>query len=412
MELYIHAKRIPFKFLYLLFFLIVSSGAFAQTVPLINSRLVGTVKDSLTRQPVVGAIIHIKGTTHAVAAAADGSFSFVTGQKFPYTLIITFIGYKTKEVIADGSPISIVLAENVSLLNDVVVVGYGTQKKSDVTGSIGSVSKNILNQPAASFDNLLQGAVSGVAVTQNSGQPGSTATIRVRGGNSISFGNAPLYVIDGFIVYNNNDNANIGANGASVNALSTINPNDIESIEVLKDASATAIYGSHGANGVVIITTKRGKKGTSNVNFSSYFGTQRVAKTLDLLNASQWAVLVNDVNVSDGVAKTYTDAQIAALGTGSNWQEAALRSALVSNNELSISGGDEKSRYLISGNYFDQDGTILHTGFKRYSARVNYEKDVSDKFKVSTNLFGSRSIENKLYGSLITASTLAALIQT
>ena len=401
MELYIHAKRLPFKFLYLLFFLLFSSGAFAQTetVPLINSRLIGTVKDSLTKQPIAGAVIHIKGTTHAVAAAANGSFSFVTGQKFPYTLIITFVGYKTKEVIADGSPISIVLAENVSLLNDVVVVGYGTQKKSDVTGSIGSVSKNILNQPAASFDNLLQGAVSGVAVTQNSGQPGSTATIRVRGGNSISFGNAPLYVIDGFIVYNNNDNANIGANGASVNALSTINPNDIESIEVLKDASATAIYGSHGANGVVIITTKRGKKGTNNVNFSSYFGTQRVAKTLDLLNASQWAALVNDVNVSDGVAKTYTDAQIAALGTGSNWQGAALRSAPVSNNELSISGGDEKSRYLISGNYFDQDGTILHTGFKRYSGRVNYEKDVSDKFKVSTNLFGSRSIENKLYGS-------------
>ncbi|MGZ3873497.1 MAG: SusC/RagA family TonB-linked outer membrane protein, partial [Mucilaginibacter sp.] len=322
-----------------------------------------------------------------------------TGQKFPYTLIVTFIGYKTKEVIADGSPIAIQLSDNVNLLNDVVVVGYGTQKKSDITGSIASVPKNLLNQPAAAFDNLLQGAVSGVAVTQNSGQPGSTATIRIRGGNSISFGNAPLYVIDGFIIYNNNDYTNIGSNGTSVNALSTINPNDIESVEVLKDASATAIYGSHGANGVVIINTKRGKKGTNNINFSSYFGTQRVAKKLDLLNAGQWASLVNDVNVSDGVAKTYTDAQIAALGTGSDWQSAALRSAPVLNDELSISGGDEKSRYLISGNYFNQQGTVLHTGFKRYSARVNYEKEVNDRFKISTNLFGSRSLENKLYGS-------------
>ncbi len=264
-------------------------------------------------------MLHIKGTTHAVSTDQKGRFSFITGQKFPYTLIVTFIGYKTKEVIADGSPITIPLAENVSILNDVVVVGYGTQKKSDVTGSIASVSKVLLSQPPASFDNLLQGGVSGVSVTSNSGQPGSTATIRIRGGNSISFGNAPLYVIDGFIIYNDNDYANVGSNGTSVNALSTIDPGDIESVEVLKDASATAIYGSHGANGVVIITTKRGKKGTNNVSFSSYYGVQNVSKTLDLLNASQWASVINEVNVSDGVPQTYSSAtdKAVALGTGS-----------------------------------------------------------------------------------------------
>ncbi|MFI5138618.1 MAG: SusC/RagA family TonB-linked outer membrane protein, partial [Sphingobacteriales bacterium] len=277
-------------------------------------------------------------------------------------------------------------------------VGYGTQKKSDVTGSIASVPKNILNQPAASFDNLLQGSVSGVAVTQNSGQPGGTATVRIRGGNSISFGNAPLYVIDGFIIYNNNDYANVGSNGTSVNALSTIDPGDIESIEVLKDASATAIYGSHGANGVIIITTKRGKKGTNNISFSSYYGQQTVSKTLALLNGSQWASVVDQVNVADGAAQTYPAAQIAAFGTGSNWQAAALRNAPVLNDEISISGGDEKSRYLISGDYFNQEGTLLNTGFERYSARVNYEKQVSDRFKITTNVFGSQSIENKLYG--------------
>ncbi|WP_184545180.1 SusC/RagA family TonB-linked outer membrane protein [Mucilaginibacter sp. FT3.2] len=418
MEIYIHEKSIPFKFLFVLFLSVVTLSASAQTEPppTINSHLEGKVIDSLTKQPIAGAIIKILGTTHAVAAAQNGSFSFITGQKFPYTLIISFIGYRTKEVVANGSPITIQLAESVSQLNDVVVVGYGTQKKSDITGSIASVPKNILNQPAAGFDNLLQGSVSGVAVTQNSGQPGSTATIRIRGGNSISFGNSPLYVIDGFIVYNNNDNANIGSIGTSVNALSTINPSDIESIEVLKDASATAIYGSHGANGVVIITTKRGKKGTNNVSFNTYYGTQRVAKKLDLLNAGQWASLVNDINTSDGVAKTFTNAQITALGSGSDWQSSALRSAPVLNDELSVSGGDEKSRYLISGNYFNQKGTILNTGFKRYSARANYERNVSEKFKISTNIFGSQSIENKLagssYNSINFSNAFASLILT
>ena len=309
------------------------------------------------------------------------------------------MGYKTKEVIVDGTPVTIKLSDVVGQLGEVVVVGYGTQRKSDLTGAVASVPKALLNQPASSFDNLLQGGVSGVAVTQNSGQPGSTANVRIRGGNSISFGNAPLYVIDGFIIYNNNDYTNVGSNGTSVDALATIDPNDIESIEVLKDASATAIYGSHGANGVVIITTKRGKKGTSNVSFSSYYGTQKVSKTLKLLNASQWESLVDDINTSDGVAQTFSPTQIASAGAGSNWEQAALRTAPVLNDELTISGGDEKSRYLISGDYFNQQGTILNTGFKRYSARVNYEKSISEHLKVTANAFGSQSIENKLYGS-------------
>jgi len=400
MEIYIHAKHHIFKFI--LFFALFSAALTAtaqDTNPTINSRLTGKVTDSLTKLPIPGAVIRIKGTTHAVATANDGTFSFVTGQRFPYILEISFIGYKTKELVANGSPIFVKLQENLKELADVVVVGYGTQKRSDVTGVIATVPKGLIDQPVASVDNLLQGSVSGVAVTQNSGQPGSTATIRIRGGNSISFGNAPLYVIDGFIIYNNNDQTNIGSNGTSVNALATLNPDDIESIEVLKDASATAIYGSHGANGVVIITTKRGKKGTNNVTLNTYYGSQRVAKKLDLLNASQWASLVNDVNVSDGVAKTYTDAQIAALGNGADWQGAALRTAPQYNAELTISGGDEKSRYLISGNYFNQEGTVLNTGFKRYSGRFNYEKNLSDKFKVSSNFFGSYSQEDKLYGS-------------
>ncbi|PSL24019.1 SusC/RagA family TonB-linked outer membrane protein [Chitinophaga ginsengisoli] len=368
--------------------------------PVINSTLTGTVVDSKTSSPVIGALVRIKGTTNQVLTDAKGNFQFKTGQKLPYIIEAVFIGYKKQEIRADGSPLKIVLQENESQLNEIVVVGYGTQRKSDITGSVASVSKVLLAQPAAAFDNLLQGSVPGVAVTQSSGQPGSTATIRVRGGNSISFGNAPLYVIDGFIIYNNNDYANTGAsNGTGVNALSTINPSDIASIEVLKDASATAIYGSRGANGVIIITTKRGRRGHDEVSYNTYVGTQQVRKKLDLLNARQWGELVNDINVSTGSPKTYGDADLAALGEGSDWQGAALRKKALQNHELSISGGDEKSRYLISANYFDQGGIIINTGFKRYSGRVNYERTVTDRLKIATNIFGSQSIEDKLFGN-------------
>ncbi len=374
---------------------------FAQTTaPIINSTLEGRVIDAKTKAPLQGAVIQIKGTTHEVVSDADGVFNFKTGQKFPYVLVTTFVGYQTTELIANGSPVEIALKESHNQLNEVVVVGYGTQKRAQLTGAVGSVPKAILSQPVASFDNLLQGAVAGVAVTQSSGQPGSTATIRVRGGNSLSFGNDPLYVIDGFITYNNNNYTNTGAsNGTAVNALSTINPSDIESIEILKDASATAIYGSRGANGVVLITTRRGKKGINNVNYSTFVGTQKVANKLELLNGGEWASLVNDINTSEGKPKTFTDAQIDSIGAGSNWQDAVLKSATQQNHELSFTGGDEKSRYLVSGNYYSQDGTIYNTGFKRYSARVNLERNVSTKLKIVVNIFGSKADESKLTGT-------------
>ncbi|RFM33968.1 SusC/RagA family TonB-linked outer membrane protein [Chitinophaga silvisoli] len=376
--------------------------SYAQTVnePVINSTLTGIVVDSKSQTPLIGALVRIKGTTNQVLTDNKGKFFFKTGQRLPYVLEAVYIGYKKQEIDATSSPLTISLVENESQLNEVVVVGYGTQRKSDLTGAVASVNKGLLSQPAASFDNLLQGSVPGINVTQSSGAPGATATIRVRGGNSISFGNAPLYVIDGFIIYNNNDNVNTGAsNGVGVNALSTINPSDIESIEILKDASATAIYGSRGANGVVVITTKRGKRGRDEISYSTYFGQQQVRKKLHLLNAAQWASLINDVNVSTGSAKTYSDSAIAALGEGTDWQSAALRKGPIQNHELSVSGGDDKSRYLISGNYFNQDGIVVNTGFKRYSGRINYERNIGDKLKVSANIFGSQSIEDKLFGN-------------
>ena len=393
--------KISFLFL-LCFIVLLSSVALAQsnTDPVVNNIIKGTVTDEKTNTPLEGALVRIKGITNQGLTNAKGEFSLKTAQKFPLILEASFIGYQPIEIEISSNTVTIQLQDAQTQLTEVVVVGYGTQRKIDITGSVASVPKTALKQPVSSFDNMLQGSVSGVAVTQSSGAPGSTATIRVRGGNSISFGNDPLYVIDGFIVYNNNNNVNTGAsNGVGVNALTTINPTDIASIEVLKDASATAIYGSRGANGVVIITTKRGRVGGNDLSYSNYYGVQKVTKKLDLLNGTEWMKLVNDINESDNKAHTFSDSAINAAGDGSDWQSAALRNGPIQNHEISVSGGDEKSRYLISGNYFRQQGTVTNTDFKRYSGRINYERNFSDKFKVSANVFGSQSTENKMFGN-------------
>src|SRR4051812_20246746 len=393
-------KKLLAGVLWLLIVLPLFLQAQTTTDPVINSTITGSVVDNKTKNPLEGASVRIKGITNQTLTDSKGHFNLKTAQKLPLILEVKFVGYKPLEVEATNYTVNVQLIDEQGELNEVVVVGYGTQRKTDVTGSVASVSKSVLSQPTASFDNLLQGAVPGVAVTQSSGQPGATATIRVRGGNSISFGNDPLYVIDGFIIYNNNSYVNTGAsNGVGVNALSTINPSDIESIEILKDASATAIYGSRGANGVVIINTRRGKKGGTEINYSTYIGNQKVSKKVGLMNGAQWASMVNDINESDGKPHTFSDSAIAALGKGSDWQSAALKSATLQNHELSISGGDEKSRFLISGNYYDQGGIVVNTGFKRYSGRINYERNISDRLKVSANVFGSNSAEDKLFGN-------------
>jgi len=384
-----------------------------------NISLSGKVFDAKFKTPLNGAVIHIKGTTHQVVTNNKGEFYFLTGQKLPVTYEINYVGYQSREIYATTSNIQIALTENASNLNDVVVVGYGTQRRKDVTGSVASVPKENLNQVSSSFDNLLQGAVAGVTVTQSSAQPGSTASIRIRGGNSLSFGNDPLYVIDGFIYYNDNSLTNLSpaagtaVTGTSTNALSTINPSDIESIDVLKDASATAIYGSRGANGVVIVTTKKGTKGTSNISYSTSFGTQDVTKKVGILNGPQWASYFDDLysatpSIQAGLAsaKKVVDT-LGAIGTSGDWVGAAIRTGSTQNHQLSIYGGDEKSRYSISGNYFGQNGTLLGTDFNRFSARVNYERNVSNKIKVSTNIFGSNSVEDKLSGSAFNSINFA-----
>lgn len=369
----------------------------AQIQPLINSTLNGTVVDEKTKEPLPGAIVQIEGVTHQVQTDSRGKFDFVTGQKFPYTLIVSYIGYERRRVVANGTPITIQLKELVNELSGVVVVGYGTQKRSDLTGAVSSVSQSALKQPLSSIDQALKGAAAGVQVTQTSGQPGGGVSIRIRGGASIQGGNEPLYVIDGFPLYNSAGTTSV-LSGTPTNPLASINPSDIESVDILKDASATAIYGSRGANGVVIITTKKGKADRSAISYEASFGTQSVLKTIDVLGAKDFAILRNEVLLdskpSGGAYQYLSQAQIDQLGTGTRWQQEAFRHAPTQNHQLSISGGSQKVQYLLSGNYLKQDGIIKNTDFSRISFRANVDAKPSDQFKISTSLTANKSDAN------------------
>jgi TonB-dependent starch-binding outer membrane protein SusC len=380
------------KYVYLALFL---SGYFSSVYAQETVR--GIVRDE-SGGAIPGATIVLKGTPKYASSDLDGKFSIAAPKELPFTLQISITGYQQQEVDIyelSAEPAEISLKTS-NVLDQVVIIGYGTQKKGDITGSVSSVPQLALKQPISSFDRALQGAAAGVQVTQVSGQPGSAVSIRIRGGNSITGGNEPLYVIDGFPVYNSNGDANAGVTaGPSINALASLNPSDIESIEVLKDASATAIYGSRGANGVVIITTKKGKAGQNTLTYDAYYGTQKLLKKVDVMtNAKDWALLKNDARINSGKAAYYTQAQIDALGEGTDWQKEAFHAAAIQNHQLSMTGGDDRTRYAISGNYFRQDGILKHTGFERYSGRVNLDRDFSSKFKVGVNLTASKITAN------------------
>ncbi|MCO4294206.1 TonB-dependent receptor [Solitalea sp. MAHUQ-68] len=377
---------------FILLALLQTINAQAQQQPVINSTLTGKVTDVKTKESLAGVTLQIKGTTHATATDAHGNFKFLTGQKLPFALIVSFVGYETQEVAVTEGPVTIELKEASYQLASVVVVGYGTQKKSDLTGSVSSLPANFKSQPAASPDRLLQGAVAGAQVTQSSGAPGGSVSIRIRGGTSINAGNEPLYVIDGFPIYNADATTDAGVTaGPPINPLSGINPSDIASIDVLKDASATAIYGSRGANGVIIITTKRGNKGGFSVNYDGYYGIQQSAQKIGVLNAQQWGALKNDALKDAGKSPFYTQEQLDNLGEGTDWQAAAFREAPMQSHSLSISSGNEKTKILFSGSLFKQDGIILNTGFNRYSGKLNLDNDVTSNFKLGVSLNGSLS---------------------
>jgi TonB-linked SusC/RagA family outer membrane protein len=386
----------------------------AQTTPLINSTLDGVVLDSLSKQPIQGAEVHIKGTTHAVTTNERGRFNFITGQKFPYTLIISYIGYKTKEIIADGSPITIKLTEAINQLNDVVIVGYATQERKDVVGSISTIDAKVTKDyPAASFDAQIQGRAAGVQINSNTGTPGEATFIRVRGTTSINASNSPLYIVDGVFI-NSNSLQTMSMGGMSTSAIADINPDDIESIEILKDATATAIYGSRGANGVIIVTTKRGNYNKKpKVTFSTLQGLAAVDKSRmwKLVSGPEAAALVNESWINSGIDnpalnqtaanEPYREVSLGGRGTPAEQNtydrlDDVFRVAGLTDYNLSVDGGTKDTKYYIAAGYNDQEATVKPVYFTRASLKFNIDQKLNDKITIGLSNGLYRSYRNQL----------------
>ncbi|ETZ23645.1 TonB-dependent receptor [Pedobacter sp. V48] len=396
--------------------------SFSQTQPLINSTLKGQIIDAVTKLGIPGVSIHITGTTHVVQTDKNGKFDFVTGQKFPYTLEITYVGYEKKQVVANGSPILVELKESASQLNDVVVVGYGAQTRKSVVGSIVKVNAAETKQiPVASFDAQLQGRAAGVQVGTYSGSPGEGVKVQVRGTASINASNEPLYVIDGVFV-NNNSLSTLDLGGKKTSPLADINPADIESIEVLKDASAIAIYGSRGANGVILVTTKRGEYllGKTKYNLEISHGWQKADpdRLWELTTGPEHAMLVNEQWINSGKDKpslnqTYenrpfrpvTDVINGVPGRGNPEDQQTydrlsrvFRTAQVKNYDLSIQGGSEKIRYNIGAGYTDQEGILKPADFQRGSFKLNLDSKLNDKVTLSSSNGVYRTFRQQVRG--------------
>lgn len=387
----------------------------AEMVPLINTNLrktleilsekeiSGVVKDE-SGTVLPGVSIVVKGTQQGTTTDTDGKFSLKTTEPGA-VLTFSFVGYASQQVVVGSKTfVEVILYASQSLLEEVLVVGYGTQKRGDITGAITSVgSKDIEGLPVPSLEGVMAGKMPGVQVSQPTGTPGGGLTVRVRGAGSIGAGNEPLYVIDGFPV--------ISDYNQTSSPLNTINPGDIESIEVLKDASATAIYGSRGSNGVVIITTKSGKSGKMKVDVDAYTGVQNVTKYLDLMNAREFAQytidsrnngwvdtggLITAPNSARGAIYRIPDAlqNPETLGEGTNWQREIFRQAPTHNLQLTLSGGNDRIKYLVSSGYYRQNGIILNSDFERYSVRVNLESQATKRFKMGVNITPTYTISN------------------
>ena len=369
----------------------------------------GKVTDS-SGATLPGVSVVIKGTTSGTITDMDGKYTF---ENVPVnaTLQFSFVGMKSKEIPVMGKQkIDVVLEEETIGLEEVVAIGYGTVKKSDLTGSVAALKSDDMNPGAnSSVDQMMQGRTAGVQISQSSSEPGGGLSIRIRGASSINAGNDPLYVIDGFPIDNSSNlsanslstdpnNLSVGqALGASLtqkNPLNSLNPSDIESIEILKDASATAIYGSRGANGVVLITTKKGKADKMTVNFDSYMGIQSVAKKIDVMSAEQYMNFINGVSADRGAAEVFSAADMAAIGSGTNWQNQIYRTAPISDHNLSVTGGVGKSRIFASLDYFNQDGVEKNTGEQKYIGRLNIDTQISDKTNIGFNMNTSMILDD------------------
>lgn len=339
-------------------------------------KITGTVTDK--NGPLPGVTVRIKGTTTGAITDAAGHYT-LTADNANVTLVFSFVGYITREVALDGkTTVDVVLEEDIMKLEEVVVVGYGTQRKRDITGAVSTVSSSEIRKiPVAGIGQALQGQVAGVQVTQNYGNPGSNIQMRVRGIGTIGDSD-PLYVIDGV---------------PTKEFLNSLNTEDIESISILKDASAAAIYGARAANGVVLITTKKGQAGITKVNFNVQAGVQSIANKLDLLTADQYAMISDEALRNAGLEPVWAESG-KELGIGTDWQDVIFRDAAFQKYDFSVSSGNQNTTYLLGLGYYGQDGIVKFSDFKRYNLRFNLQSELSDKFTVGTNMNLSRINEN------------------
>ncbi len=369
-----------------------------------TGRITGTVTDAGSGQPLAAATVTVAGTSLSTATDAQGRYTLAGVPAGSRSVSAARLGYGTGQrtvTVAAGADATanFSLSSSVLLLDEVVVVGYGEQERRDVTGSVASVNTAALEDvPVQSLDQMLQGTVAGVQVTQASSAPGGGISIRVRGSSSISGSSEPLYVIDGFPIENDPEGASPGAGGRTTatvpsNPLAALNPSDIESIQILKDASATAIYGARGANGVVIVTTRRGRAGRPELSFDVFTGTQAVANRYDLLDARELATAINEASVDGGGTAVFGQAFMDTLGTGTDWQDEIFRDAPLRGFQGSVSGGtsgDNVTRYAVSGGWFDQTGVVLGSGFERYSLRASLDQGIGKRLRFGATLSGNR----------------------
>lgn len=368
-------RKVLFKFLMVTVLLCaVNLAAFAQ------SAISGVVNDE-EGLPVPGVSVVEKGTTNGTITDIDGKFTLSADEDG--VLIFSFIGFKTVEVpVQNQNFINLTLEEEVIGLDEVVAIGYGTVKKSDLTGSVASVkAEEISKMPVQSFDRALQGRAAGVQVKTTSAAPGGSVSVIIRGGNSVNSSIQPLYIVDGIPV--------------DEGTLNSFNPDDIASMEILKDASSTAIYGSRGANGVVLITTKRGQKGDARVQYSNYIKFEEMKDGLDLLNGEEFAMIFNEWLVNTGSEPLYVGDNRyfpapESIGQGTDWIDQITRTGFAQNHQLSVTGGTDKAKYALSGNYLDHEGVILGGSFNRGTFKVNTDMEINDWLSLGNNLNVSR----------------------
>lgn len=398
----------------------IASQSWAQT-----KEVTGKVTDAKDGAPLAGVSVKIKGSSKLTVTDAGGTFklSFAGNSA---VLQISSVGYENQELSVTGGDISISLSVSSTTLNEVVVVGYGTKIKRDITGSVAKVgAKELNNTPVTSFESALQGRAAGVQITQQNGKLGQGINIRIRGSASVSAGNEPLYVVDGIPVIT----TNLSSNGAQTNPLADININDIESIEILKDASAAAIYGSRASNGVVLITTKRGKSGKTKIEFGYMTGIQTPTRKMEFMDAKEFVDYFREssirgakydyrINKSDydaaGITEqdlindniTYYESRMRRYSAGNddyktykvntNWQDQAFQRAPLSQYDVNFSGGNDKTTFYMGGQYLDQTGIMVRNSYKRYNARLNVDQKLNNWFSVGMNMSFARSINKRV----------------